>query len=94
MVSLKIVIMTHMQYINDTCMTVVRNSCECLTTHSDDSHQTFVRESHNVRANVAQFNFFAIKTQSGLIYVAIRSHCIRIYVSHMCRIVRIAETKL
>ena len=46
-----------MQYINDTCMTVVRHSCECLTTHSDDSHQTFVRESHNVCANVAQFNF-------------------------------------
>ena len=40
---------------------------------SHDSRETFVRVSHDVRANFNQF--FAIKSRNSLIYIAYLSHC-------------------
>ena len=51
---------------------------------SHDSRETFVRVSHDVRANFKQFYFSQLKSRNGLIYVA--------YLS--CRIVQIAEISL
>ena len=42
---------------------------------SHDSRETFVRVSHDVRANINQFYFSQLKSRNGLIYVAYLSHC-------------------
>ena len=59
--------------------TVVRYLCECLTT---DSRETFVRVSHEVRANFNQFYFSQLSLEMVL------------FMSHFCRFVQIAETSL
>ena len=49
---------------------------------SHDSGETFVRVSHDVRANFNQFNFLQLSLEMVL------------FMSHICRIVQIAETSL
>ena len=49
---------------------------------SHDSRETFVRVSYNVRANFNQFYFSQISLEMVL------------FMSHMCRIVQIAESSL
>ena len=49
---------------------------------SCDSRKTFVGASHDVRANFDQFSFSQLSLKMVL------------YISHICRIVQIAETSL
>ena len=49
---------------------------------SHDSRETFVRASHDVRANFDQFYFSQLSLEMVL------------FMSHICRIVQIAETSL
>ena len=69
-------------------MTVVRHSREYLATvrASHDSRETFARVSYDVRANF-------IISQLSLEMVLFMSQSITL-VSHICRMVQIAETKL
>ena len=85
-------------YIDDTRTTVVRHLRECLTTvvryscerlmtmrHSREcltSREIFVQASHDVRANFNQFYFSQLSLEMVL------------FISHICRIVQIAETSL
>ena len=71
-----------MQYIYDNRTTVVRHSCD-----------TFVRVSHDVRVNVSQFYFLAIKSQNVLLMSQF-VYNLFVFVSHIHGIVRLAETKL
>ena len=67
------------------CSTVVRHSSECLTTvvrYSCESLTTFLQVSHDVRANLDQFYFSQLSLEMVL------------FMSHICRIVQIAETAL
>ena len=63
-------------------LTTVRQSCDIRATVSRQSRDTFARVSHDVRANFHQFYL----TQLSLEMV--------LFMSHICRIVQIAETSL
>ena len=56
---------------------------------SHDSRETFARVSHDVRENLNQFFFLAIKSRNGLIM----SQSFRICIAHLSHC-EIAETKL
>ena len=66
----------------DTVARVSHDSRGIFARASHDSRESFVRVSHDVRANFNQFYF----SQLSLEMVA--------YMSHICRIVQIAETSL
>ena len=66
----------------ETFARVSHDSREIFVRASHDSHKTFVRVSHDVRANFNQFNFSQLSLEMVL------------FMSHICRIVQIAETSL
>ena len=71
--------------VSNDCETFARvshDSREILVRASHDSRETFVRMSHDVRANLNQFYFSQISLEMVL------------FMSHICRIVQIAETSL
>ena len=59
----------------ETFARVSHDSREIFVRASRDSRKTFARVSNDVRANLNPFNYFAIKSLNGLIYVAYLSHC-------------------
>ena len=63
-------------------MRVSHDSHEIFVLASHDSCETFVRVSHDVRANFNQFHFLQLSLKMVL------------FMSHICRIVQIAETSL
>ena len=87
-----------MRHSRECLTTVVKNSCERLTTEtfarmshdsreifvraSHDSRETIVRVSHDVRANFKQFYFSQLSLEMVL------------FMSHICHIVQIAESSL
>ena len=66
----------------ETFARVSHDSREIFVRASRDSHETFVRVSHDVRANFNQFYFSQLSLEMVL------------FMSHICRIVQIAETSL
>ena len=67
------------------CETFARVSHDCreiFVRASHDSRETFVRVSHNICANFIQFYFSQLSLEMVL------------FMSHICRIVQIAETSL
>ena len=66
----------------ETFARVSRDSREIFVRASHDSRETFVRVSHDVRANFNQFYFSQLSLEMVLL------------MSHICRIVQIAETSL
>ena len=61
---------------------VSHDSCVIFVRASHDSRETFVRVSHDVLANFNQFYFSQLSLEMVL------------FMSHICRIVQIAETSL
>ena len=66
----------------ETFARVYHNSRELFVRASHDSRETFVRVSHDVHANFNQFYFSQLSLEMVL------------FMSHICRIVQIAETSL
>ena len=66
----------------ETFARVSHDSREIFVRASHDSRETFVRVSHDVRANFNQFFFSQLSLEMVL------------FMSHICRIVQIAETSL
>ena len=66
----------------DTFAQVSHDSRGIFVRASHDSRETFVRVSHDVRANFNQFYFSQLSLEMVL------------FMSHICRIVQIAETSL
>ena len=58
------------------------HDCTTVVRNSSDSREIFVRVSHDVRANFDQFYFSQLSLEMVL------------FMSHICRIVQIAETSL
>ena len=66
----------------DTFARVSHDSREIFVRASHDSRETLVRVSHDVHANFNQFYFSQLSLEMVL------------FMSHICRIVQIAETSL
>ena len=81
-VTLEIVITANMQYIYD-------SRGETFVRVSQDSRETFLRVSHDVCANVAQYYFLRLSSKTSF-----SSRNLFVFVSHIHRIVQLAETKL